>query len=167
MNIEQISRGYERSSLRLRLKLAVLLFLAHFLVTLMTQSALGQSLKTQLNAPGNATGTFPFGVNTSEAVVGSYVKYVWGYLGIFYMPMANIRRSITRAQKILPAPAGSTILTKSWAISWAPDNSYHGYTYIGEPICSTTWTRPWHRLRSSELTMPDTWLAAGSLWTHS
>ena len=23
------------------------------------------------------------------------------------------------------------ILTRSWAISWAPDNSYHGYTYVG------------------------------------
>ena len=33
-----------------------------------------EALKTQLNAPGNATGTFPFGVNTSEAVVGSYVN---------------------------------------------------------------------------------------------
>ena len=74
MTIEQMSTGYKRSLQRLHLKLAILLLFAPFLVILMTQSALAQVLKTQLNAPGNATGTFPFGVNTSEAVVGSYVN---------------------------------------------------------------------------------------------
>ena len=83
MTIEQMSTGYKRILQRSHLKLAILLLFAPFLVILMTQQALAQVLKTQLNAPGNATGTFPFGVNTSEAVVGSYVNSVRGHVGIY------------------------------------------------------------------------------------
>src|ERR1700688_334560 len=75
MKIEPMSAGYKRSPQGLRLKLATLLFLTPFLVILSTQSALGQGFKmTKLNAPGNTTGTFPFGVNTSQSVVGEYTN---------------------------------------------------------------------------------------------
>ena len=129
MNIEQISRGYERSSLRLRLKLAVVLFLAHFLVTLMPQSALGQSLKTQLNAPDNAAGTFPFGVNTSEAVVGSYVKTSGATSGFLYADGKYTTLDYPGSENFTRA-SGINDFNEVVGDFLGSDNSYHGYTYI-------------------------------------
>ena len=134
MTIEQMSTmstRYKRSSQGLRLRSAILLFLAApFLVILGTQSALGQGLKTQLNAPGNTTGTFPFGVNTSEAVVGSYVNtsgatsgflYADGkYTALDYPGSDNFTRAsgINDSNEVVGDFLGS-------------DNLYHGFIYVG------------------------------------
>src|ERR1039457_7321909 len=130
MNIEHMSAGHKRSPQGLRLKLATLLFLAPFLLMLGTQSALGQGFKmTELNVPGNTTGTFPFGVNTSQSVVGDYANssgavvvflYAGGkYTNLTYPGSNNFTRAngINDSNTIVGDFLGS-------------DNFYHGYTYV-------------------------------------
>jgi hypothetical protein len=130
MNIEQMSTGYKRISQRLRLKLAILLFLAPFLVILRTQSALGQVLKNQLNAPGNTTGTFPFGVNTSEAVVGSYVNTSGTTSGFLYADGKYTTLDYPGSDNFTRA-SGINDFNEVVGDFLGSDNSYHGYTYVG------------------------------------
>jgi hypothetical protein len=132
MNIEHMSAGYKRSSQGLQLKLAALLFVAPFLVMLSTQSALGQGFKmTELDVPGNTTGTFPLGVNTSQSVVGDYVNSSGAVVGFLYaggkysdviFPGSN---NFTRANGINDS---NTVVGDFYLSS---DNGYHGYTYVG------------------------------------
>jgi hypothetical protein len=130
MNIEQMSTGCKRSLQRLRLKLAILLFFAPFLVILRTQSALGQALKTQLNAPGNTTGTFPFGVNTSEAVVGSYVNTSGATSGFLYTDGKYTTLDYPGSHNFTRA-GGINDFNEVVGYFLGSDNSYHGYTYVG------------------------------------
>lgn len=130
MNLEQLSTGYKRISQRLRLKLAILLFLAPFLVILRPQSALGQGLKTQLNAPGNTTGTFPFGVNTSEAVVGSYVNTSGATSGFLYTDGKYTTLDYPGSDNFTRA-SGINDFNEVVGDFLGSDNSYHGYTYVG------------------------------------
>ncbi|HWO28387.1 MAG TPA: hypothetical protein VNO32_06275, partial [Candidatus Acidoferrum sp.] len=130
MTIEQMSTGYERISQRLRLKLTILLFLVPFLVILRTQSALGQGLKTQLNAPANTTGTFPFGVNTSEAVVGSYVNTSGATSGFLYADGKYTTLDYPGSDNFTRA-SGINDFNEVVGDFLGSDNSYHGYTYVG------------------------------------
>jgi hypothetical protein len=130
MNMEQMSTGYKRILQRLRLKLAILIFLAPFLVILRTQSVLGQGLKTQLNAPGNTTGTFPFGVNTSEAVVGSYVNTSGATSGFLYADGKYTTLDYPGSDNFTRA-SGINDFSEVVGDFLGSDNSYHGYTYVG------------------------------------
>ena len=130
MNIEQMSAGNKRRSQGLRLKWAILLLLAPFLVILRTQEALAQVLKTQLNAPGNATGTFPFGVNTSEAVVGSYVNTSGATSGFLYADGKYTTLDYPGSDSFTRA-SGINDFNEVVGDFLGSDNSYHGYTYVG------------------------------------
>jgi hypothetical protein len=130
MNIEQMSAGYKRSALRSRLKSAALLFLTLFLVILRSQSVLGQRLKTQLNAPGTATGTFPFGVNTSEAVVGSHVNTSGATSGFLYADGKYTTLDYPGSDNFTRA-SGINDFNEVVGDFLGSDNSYHGYTYVG------------------------------------
>src|ERR1700735_4000157 len=130
MTIEQMSTGYKRILQRSRLKLAILLFLAPFLVILRTQSAQGQVLKNQLNAPGNTTGTFPFGVNTSEAVVGSYVNTSGATSGFLYADGKYTTLDYPGSDNFTRA-SGINDFREVVGDFLGSDNSYHGYTYVG------------------------------------
>jgi hypothetical protein len=118
---------------RLRgLNAATLLLLTPLLLTLGPQSALGQGLKmTQVHMPGSQDGTtIPTGVNTSQAVVGSYGDGqgdTWGFShigGTFATIAPPTAYTFARANGINDS---NTIIGDFLT----GDGRYHGFIYSG------------------------------------
>jgi hypothetical protein len=126
MNIVQISEGCKTNWREWRR--FALLMVAPFLIL---PSALGQGFKmTQLNVPGNITGTFPLGVNTSGAVVGEYTNSAGAVVGFLF----------TGGKYTNLVVPGSVNFTRANGINdskmivgdfFGSDNAYHGFTYVG------------------------------------
>src|SRR5579863_4721711 len=131
MNIENIPAQSERYPLNPRFNLATLLLLAPLLLLICAQTTLGQGFKvTQLNAPGNASGTYPSGLNTAQSVVGEYTNGSGAVVGFSYIggKYADIvfpgSDNFTRANSINDS---GTIIGDFFGT----DGGYHGFTYIG------------------------------------
>jgi hypothetical protein len=106
--------------------------MAPFLLMLSPQSALAQGFKmTQVNAPGAQTGTtFPFALNTSEAVVGNYKAANGDVVGFLYAAgkYTTIKPPGTDGYTRAEGINDSNTITGDFLAS---DGRYHGYIYSG------------------------------------
>ena len=128
MKIRNIPGSYKQKSRDL--KFVALLFVAAFLMLLSTSSALGQGFKmTQLNVPGAQTGTTgPFGVNTSQDVVGAYKNASGDTVGFLYSAGKYTNISPPDADGYARAEGinDSDIITGNYLDS---GGRYHGFIY--------------------------------------